>query len=262
MNDLRVTIIQSDLYWENIDANLGMFEEKIWQIQGETDLIVLPEMFTTGFSMNPQKFAEPMKSKTFRWMKQQAAQTKAVIIGSYIINEGGTFFNRLFGVYPDGQFYYYDKHHLFGLAGEDQEYSSGEKRLIVDIKGWKILPLICYDLRFPVWARSQKNEKELYEYDIVLYVANWPKPRIHAWDTLLAARAIENISYSIGANRMGVDGVNANYIGHSAVYNFLGERLAYSETEQIIQAQLSYRNLELFRSKFPFQRDADDFKIN
>ncbi|MFT6866897.1 MAG: omega-amidase [Cyclobacteriaceae bacterium] len=261
MDDLRVSIIQSDLYWENIDANLGMFEEKIWQIEAETDLIVLPEMFTTGFSMNPRKFAEPMKSKTYRWMKQQAAQTKAVVVGSYIINEGGVFFNRLFVVYPDGHFHFYDKRHLFGLAGENQDYARGERRLIVDIKGWKVLPLICYDLRFPVWSRPQKKENELYEYDVVLYVANWPKPRITSWDTLLAARAIENLSYSVGANRIGVDGVNATYVGHSAVYNFIGERLAFSESEEIIQTELSFANLDLFRSKFPFQRDADDFKI-
>ncbi|MEP0366694.1 MAG: amidohydrolase [Cyclobacteriaceae bacterium] len=262
MEDLRVTLIQSDIYWENIDANLSMFEEKIWQIEGESDLIVLPEMFSTGFTMNPEPLAEPMNSKTFRWMKQQAAQNKATIMGSYIVNVGGQFFNRLMCVHPNGSAQHYDKKHLFGLAGEDEKYSGGKERVIVEVKGWKILPLICYDLRFPVWARSQKKGENLYEYDVVLYVANWPKPRIASWDALLAARAIENIAYSIGVNRMGVDGVNATYVGHSSVYNCLGEKLAFSDKEEIIQAELSARQLELFRSRFPFQKDADDFELN
>ncbi|MFY0602243.1 MAG: nitrilase family protein [Cyclobacteriaceae bacterium] len=259
--DLRVTLIQSDIYWENVDANLGMFEEKIWQIERKTDLIVLPEMFTTGFTMSPQSLAEPMKVKTFRWMAQQASQTGATVIGSYIIKEDGKYFNRLMVVHADGSFQYYDKKHLFGLAGEDQNFAAGVDRLIVEVKGWKIFPLICYDLRFPVWARSQKTETRLFEYDVILFVANWPKQRIHSWDTLLAARGIENLSYSIGVNRIGTDGVNAQYSGHSSVYSYLGERLAYSEKEEILQVELGARRLEVFRSKFPFQKDADGFEI-
>lgn len=260
-NDLRISMIQSDIYWENIEANLSTFEEKIWQIKGETDLIVLPEMFTTGFSMNVKSLAEPMNSKTLRWMKQQAAQTKAAVVGSYIIREKNAFFNRLFCVHPNGTFQYYDKRHLFGLAGENQDYSSGNVRIILDIKGWKIFPLICYDLRFPVWSRSQKSDNNLYEYDALLYVANWPKPRISSWDVLLKARAIENISYCIGVNRIGTDGVNAEYVGHSAIYDFLGEEISFSEKEEILQTVLNARKLELFRLKFPFQNDADSFEV-
>lgn len=260
--DLSVTLIQSDIYWENIDANLGMFEEKIWQISGKTDLIVLPEMFTTGFTMNAKSLAEPMNSKTFRWMKQQAAQTKASVIGSYIIRQRDQYFNRLFCVHPDGTFQYYDKRHLFALGGEDQDYSQGSERVIIEVKGWKVLPLICYDLRFPVWARSQKTATAAYEYDVVLYVANWPKPRVASWDALLKARAIENLSYSIGVNRMGTDGVNAVYTGHTAAYDFLGESLCYAEDEAVMQVALSARKLELYRSKFPFQNEADHFTIH
>lgn len=259
MEDLRISLIQADLYWENIEANLGMFEEKIWQISGPTDLIVLPEMFTTGFSMNAGKLAEPVNSKTIRWMKQQAAQTKAAVVGSYIVREGDKFYNRLYVVYPDGSSAYYDKKHLFAIAGEGKEYSAGSKRLIVEVKGWKILPLICYDLRFPVWSRSRKSNVSLYEYDLLIYVANWPKPRVNAWDTLLASRAIENLSFCAGVNRLGTDGVNAEYVGHSAVYNYKGDRIGFSEAEDIIQVTLSAEELNSFRERFPFQVDADPF---
>lgn len=262
MEDLKISLIQADLYWETIEANLAMFEEKIWQISEPTDLIVLPEMFTTGFSMHPKKLAEPVNSKTFRWMKQQAAQTKAVIVGSYIVREGHDFYNRLYAVYPDGNAFHYDKKHLFALAGEGGEYSAGSKRLIVNVKGWRVLPLVCYDLRFPVWSRSQKTEGELYEYDLLLYVANWPKPRINAWDTLLAARAIENIAYCAGVNRIGTDGTETAYVGHSAVYNYKGDRIGFSETEDIINVTLSASELSSFRERFPFQADADRFSLD
>lgn len=260
-DDLRISLIQSDLYWEDTEANLGMFEEKIWQIRDEQDLILLPEMFTTGFTMKAKEVAEPVGTKTLRWMKQQAAQTKAVIIGSYVVKDGTDFFNRLYVVYPDGSTQHYDKKHLFVLAGEGKDYSPGTNRLICEIKGWKVMPLICYDLRFPVWSRSRKNEDSPYEYDLLLYAANWPKPRVNAWDALLAARAIENISYCAGVNRTGTDGVGADYVGHSAVYNYKGDRLAYSEKEEILSLKLGAEELNSFRERFPFQRDADHFEL-
>ena len=199
--------------------------------------------------------------EVFKWMQQQAAQTKAVIAGSYIVQENGQYFNRFCAVYPDGGAYFYDKKHLFSLAGETEGFSPGVSKMTFKIKGWKIMPLICYDLRFPVWARSRKTAEELYEYDSLLYVANWPKPRIKAWDTLLSARAIENIAYCIGVNRLGTDGVGAEYIGHSAVYNYKGEQLSFSESDEIIENSLNYRELELFRNRFPFQKDGDEFEL-
>lgn len=261
MDDLKVSIIQSDLHWENTEANLAMFEEKIWQIESHPDIIVLPETFTTGFSMKPKELAEPARTKTFKWMQQQAAQTKAVIAGSYIVQENGQFFNRLYAVYPDGGAYYYDKKHLFTLVGEDEGFTAGKSRITLKIKGWNIMPLICYDLRFPVWSRSRRSAENNYEYDCLLYIANWPKPRIHAWDTLLAARAIENTSYCIGVNRTGKDGVGANYVGHSAIYDYTGEKIAFSESEEIIESSLNYREMELFRNRFPFQKDGDEFEL-
>lgn len=260
--NLKVTYIQTDLHWEAIGANLAMFEEKIWKIGTQTDLIVLPEMFSTGFSMNPKSLAEPMNSTTFRWMKQQAAQTGAVLMGSCIISEQGKYFNRLLAIYPDGQFQYYDKRHLFGLAGEGKDYTSGKKRLTINVKGWRIFPQICYDLRFPVWARSQSSEENLYEYDVLVYIASWPVARVHAWDVLLQARAIENLSYCIGVNRIGKDGGGFQYPGHSAVIDYLGHPYNVPGNEdEIFTQELSASNLSQFRDRFPFQKDADRMAI-
>lgn len=261
IGDLKVALVQTDLHWENIGANLAMLEEKIWTIATGQDLIVLPEMFTTGFSMNPKKLAEVAGSTTLRWMKQQAAQTKATVLGSYIVREGEHYFNRLYMVHPDGKSTYYDKKHRFGLAGEDKDYTAGHRRLVVELKGWRIIPLVCYDLRFPVWSRSRKTKDVLYEYDALIYVANWPEPRVNAWDTLLAARAIENTSYAIGVNRVGVDGVGANYVGHSAVYDFKGNQQSFSAKDEIVYGSLNYSALTDFRERFPFQADADDFQL-
>ncbi|WP_421875070.1 amidohydrolase [Marinoscillum sp.] len=260
--ELKIALIQSDLHWENIDANLAMFEEKIWTIRESVDLIVLPEMFTTGFSMNPQNLAEVHNTKTFKWMQQQAAQTKAVIMGSMIVKEGTSYYNRFYAVYPDGTFKKYDKKHRFGLAGEDKDYTAGEERVILEVNGWKIFPLVCYDLRFPVWARSRKQPDSLYEYDLLIYVANWPEPRVNAWDTLLAARAIENTAYCVGVNRVGEDGVGANYVGHSAVYDYKGNAMAFSEKEEILTATITKDDLVSFRERFPFQADADEFELS
>lgn len=262
MKDLKVSLIQADLYWEEIDANLGMFEEKIWDIDEDTDLIVLPEMFTTGFSMNAEKLAEPPGAKTFKWMRQMASQKKAAITGSYIIKDGKEYFNRLFFVFPDGSSNQYDKRHTFNLAGEGEVYKAGSDRLIVEYKGWRICPLICYDLRFPVWSRSIRTKEELYEYDLLLYVANWPDGRINAWDALLKARAIENHAFCAGVNRIGTDKFPKEYPGHSAMYSFNGEKLSFSKEEGIFIVTLSVTELHQYRKQFPFQEDGDGFEIS
>lgn len=262
MKDLKISIIQSDLYWENIEANLANFEEKIWAIPDQTDLIILPEMFSTGFTMNVVKLSEPPYFKTFRWMVQMADQKKAVIMGSYIVNEKGNYFNRLYAVYPDGTYRYYDKKHLFALGKEQDFFKPGEEKTIITIKGWKICPLICYDLRFPVWSRLNPNGPNLFEYDILIYIASWPKMRINSWDTLLSARAIENQSYCIGVNRIGIDGNDLEYPGHSVVYDFFGDKQNHlGTTADICTTRLSREGLDLFRSNFPFQKEADFFNF-
>lgn len=261
MKDLRISLIQADLHWEERDANLAMFEEMIWASE-ETDLIVLPEMFTTGFSMNPQKLSELPGGHTFKWMRQMASQKKVAIVGSYIVRDQGKYFNRLYFVHPTGEAQHYDKKHLFNLATEGDHYAAGNERLIVEYLGWKIHPLICYDLRFPVWARSKKTPEATYEYDLILYVANWPDTRVNAWDALLKARAIENLSYAIGVNRVGKDGVGKNYNGHSAAYHALGSQLVFSENNvEVLSCVLSAAELEGYRRDFPFQQDADSFQI-
>lgn len=263
MKDLTIAYIQSDIYWENIDANLAMFEEKIWQLDGQVDCIVLPEMFTTGFSMAPGLLSEPMNSKTFRWMKQQAAQTNALIIGSYIVTEKSHYYNRLLAVKPDGLYHQYDKRHLYSPAGENISYTSGENKIVFNWRGWNICPLICYDLRFPVFSRSIKTSDQIYEYDALIYIASWPKPRIKAWDILLQARAIENLSYVVGVNRLGKDGNGMDYPGHSAVYNFKGEALSSAlSSEKNAIVQLPAEELLAFRKKHPFQLDSDSFTIH
>jgi len=258
MQDLKITLIQSALHWESTDANLAMFEEKIWQLKEQTDIIVLPEMFTTGFSMNAKALAEPMNFKAMRWLKQQAAQTKAVVTGSVIIRDGNRYYNRLFWAEPEGYISYYDKRHLFRMAGEEQVYSGGEKKLIKEVKGWKVCPLICYDLRFPVWSRNVNNE-----YDLLLYVANWPAARSSAWKVLLQARAVENLCYVAGVNRVGNDGNNHYYSGDSAVINYKGEVLFTEADKEVIHTHtLNYEDLKAFRHKFPAHLDADNFTIN
>lgn len=260
MQDLTVTLIQSPLYWQDVDANLAMFEEKIWTIQGQTDLIVLPEMFNTGFTMDVETCSEPMNFTTFKWMKQMAAQTRAVVTGSFIVKEDGNFFNRLIWMQPSGEYRHYDKRHLFRMANEHDHYSAGNHRLIVDLKGWKVCPMICYDLRFPIWSRNDLNPDN--QYDLLLYVANWPTPRINAWDTLLQARAIENIAYVIGVNRIGTDINNNLYNGHSIIINHKGEQLFFNEGEELLETKtLIGEQLKTFREKFPAHLDADQFTI-
>jgi omega-amidase len=258
MQDLKVTLIQSELHWQNSGANLAMFEEKIWQIKGKTDLIILPEMFNSGFTMDAKSVAEPMNFTTFKWMKQMAEQTGAVVTGSFVVKEDNNFFNRLIWMQPNGEWDKYDKRHLFRMAKENDHFSAGNSRIIKELKGWKICPLVCYDLRFPVWSRNQN-----LEYDLLIYVANWPAVRVSAWDALLKARAIENLSYTIGVNRVGEDGNGIAYDGHSSVYGPKGESIFLkNDTEDISTITLSKSDLVDFRTKFPAQMDADRFEIN
>jgi omega-amidase len=258
---LKVALIQTELFWKDKTANMAMLEEKIMNLPPEVDLIILPEMFTTGFTMDAKEVAEPMNLDTTKWMKQMAAQTNAVVTGSAIINDKGNYYNRLLWVRPDGNVGSYDKRHLFRMASEDAHYNMGMERKVFEWKGWKIMPQICYDLRFPVWSRNRVLEKEM-EYDLIFFVANWPSPRVGAWDVLLQARAVENLSYSIGVNRVGEDGNGITYSGHSGAYNHKGERLSYSEDkEDILYAELDYDSLQEYRDKFPAWMDADGFEL-
>lgn len=256
MQDLMVSLIQTPLYWEDPVANRAMLEEKIAEID-ITDVIVLPEMFTTSFTNNATQFAEPMNLHTFKWMKQLASQSGACIVGSYAVKEGTNFFNRLLWMQPDGTFYTYDKRHSFRMSDEHKVYTAGNKQLIVEYKGWKIAPFICYDLRFPVWSRNTNNK-----YDLAIYVANWPSARAHAWKSLLPARAIENISYVIGLNRIGTDGLGLDYSGDSVVQDFKGVPLAELNSEEKTETVvLSKKDLTDFREIFPAYLDGDEFKL-
>lgn len=259
--NLSITLIQSELHWQSIDANLAMFEEKIWQIGAPTDVILLPEMFNTGFTMEVKGVAEHSNGNTFRWMKQMAAQTKALMIGSFIVNDQGSFYNRLFWVEPDGDFAYYDKRHLFRMADEHHYFTMGKERLVKSWKGWKICPLVCYDLRFPVWSRNTLKDGEP-EYDLLIYIANWPEARVSAWSSLLTGRAVENLAYVAGVNRVGKDGNDISYNGCSAVIDPKGETLWAQENNEVIKTVILDSNfLRDFRKKFPAMLDADDFEI-
>ena len=262
MSTLTITGIQTILHWEDPAANLNMLEEKINSISSKTEIVILPEMFSTGFSMKPEELAETMDGETVKWMKRIATAKKIIITGSVIIEEGGKFFNRLIWALPNGQCGVYDKRHLFAYAGEDEKYTPGTKRLIASVKGWKINLLVCYDLRFPVWARQQAQE-EGPEYELLIYVANWPERRIHAWKTLLQARAIENQCYVVGVNRVGKDGNDIYYSGSSMVVDPLGEVLYRKENdEDIFTITLPKQKVDEIRSKLPFWKDGDSFIIN
>ncbi|MBN4057899.1 amidohydrolase [Olleya sp. AH-315-K02] len=256
-NELTIAIIQADLVWEHPLKNRYAFLTKIEALKDDIDLIVLPEMFTTGFTMNVSLVAETMEGDTLKWMQYLAVKKQAAIVGSIIINENNKFYNRLFFVHPTREIEYYDKRHTFTLAGEHKVFASGTKKLIINYKGWKVCPLICYDLRFPVWSRNVEN------YDLLIYVANWPKPRITAWDTLLKARAIENMSYCIGVNRVGIDAENHQYSGHSSVYDSLGELVSnFIEDKEMIEiVTLSKENLTTIKEKLKFLDDRDRFII-
>ena len=231
---MKIALIQSSLFWENPIANRNYFEEKINGISEKVDLIVLPEMFTTGFTMNPSTVAETMDGETILWLQSLAKSRNVAITGSLVIKENHNFYNRLVFVFPSGEIQFYDKRHLFTLAGEDKVYSSGKKKLIVEYLGWKICLLICYDLRFPVFSRN------IEDYDLLIYVANWPKTRINAWDILLKARAVENMCYTIGVNRIGLDDNNLEYVGHSQTVDFLGNSvLEPQENEGVFVIELN-----------------------
>lgn len=259
---LTITAIQTHLHWEDKQANLEMLEQKILDIREKTELVILPEMFNTGFSMNPEKLAENMDGETVSWMKRVAAAKKIILTGSLIIQEAGHYYNRLVWMLPNGQFGHYDKRHRFAYAGEDKQFSAGSKRLIASAKGWKINLQVCYDLRFPVWARQSPASSREPEYDLLVYVANWPERRSHAWKILLQARAIENQCYVAGVNRTGNDGNAIYHSGDSMIVDPMGEIIyTRKDDEDVFTITLDKGHLSAVREKLPFLKDADDFLI-
>jgi len=276
MPNLTVSLVQTPLFWEDKSSNLSMLEKKIFAIPEKTELIILPEMFSTGFSMQAEKLAEKMDGPSVMWLKKLSAEKRVIITGSLIIEEEGHFYNRLIWMLPNGQYGFYDKRHLFAYGSEDQHYTSGNKRLIASVKGWKVNLLVCYDLRFPVWSRQQMNinsttpgdesaptgHAQDSEYDLLIYVANWPERRNHAWKTLLQARAIENQCYVVGVNRVGNDGSSLYYSGDSMVVDAMGSVLyTKAHDEDVFTITLQKEPLEETRNKLPFLKDADRFII-
>jgi omega-amidase len=268
---LTVTTIQPDLIWEDKAANLRRLEQHILSIPQPTEVVVIPEMFSTGFSMRPEALAEPMDGPTVTWMSEIAARRKIILTGSVIIEEEGNYYNRLIWMLPNGEYGTYDKRHRFAFAGENDHYTSGHKRLIASVNGWRILLQVCYDLRFPIWSRQTPPEPvsgehpvadSALEYDAIIYVANWPERRSLAWRTLLQARAIENQSYVIGVNRVGNDGNNIYHSGDSMIFGTLGDTLYHGfGKEEVNTTTLQKESLDEVRRKFPFWRDADHFTI-
>ena len=266
MSTLTVTLIQTNLFWEERERNLAMLESKINGINEHTEIIILPEMFSTAFSMKPEQLAETMDGVTFHWMQRIAVAKKVILTGSIMVEEEGRYYNRLIWMLPNGAYGYYDKRHLFAFAKEDRHYTRGNKRLIASVKGWKINLQVCYDLRFPVWARQSAgavhSDGGFPEYDVLVYVANWPERRNHAWKTLLQARAIENQAYVIGVNRVGNDGNDIYHSGDSMVVDAMGEILYHkAHEEDVFTITLDKNVLEANRNRFPFLRDADHFII-
>lgn len=256
-SSMRLTIVQTALSWENADANRLMFSKKLAALRDSSDLIVLPEMFTTGFSMEVARLAEPMDGPTLGWMLETAAVLNAAITGSFICIENGQYYNRLVFVFPNGKYEYYDKKHLFGLGGEQESFSTGNKKLVLEWKGFRIQPLICYDLRFPVWSRNDPNQP----YDLLLYIANWPIRRALHWRSLLPARAVENQSYVAGINIVGTDGNDLEYSGDSCLYDFSGQQIfQISGKEGVFTAEISIEALQQYRRQLPFLADADAFE--
>jgi len=256
MNEtLKIALVQSSLIWENPELNRVEFTKKIKEISSETDVIILPEMFTTGFTMSPENISEIEGLKTLEWMRERALEKNAAIVGSIVFTENGSNYNRLFFVEPDGSSTSYNKRHTFTLAGENLKYVAGNDRVLINFRGFVFSPMVCYDLRFPVWSRNTDG------YDVLIYVANWPEPRIQAWDTLLKARAIENMSYSIGVNRVGFDEKGLQYSGHSSAYDSLGNQLAFSDKEEILNVVISKEHLIKTRNKLRFLEDRDQFNL-
>lgn len=263
MSDLKVTLIQTQLHWENIEENLRMFDEKINAIKERTEVVILPEMFSTGFSMQSEKLAQTMDGTAVQWMKKKAAEKNIIITGSLIIEEDGQYFNRLIWMQPNGVAGTYDKRHLFGYAGEHEHYQPGDHRLIAQVKGWKICLTICYDLRFPVWSRNVITpETGTPAYDILINVANWPERRNIAWKTLIHARAIENQCYAIGVNRVGKDGSDIYHSGDSSLIDPLGEIIyRKAHDEDVFTTTLERARLDEIRKNIPFLKDADKFQV-
>ena len=253
---MKIALLQTLLSWENPSENRDLLQNKINAISQDVDLIVLPEMFTSGFTMNPKSVAETMQGATISWLKEVAKKRNCALSGSLVIEENGNYFNRLVFVFPNGDIQHYDKRHLFTLAGENKVYKAGDDKLIFEYKGYKICPLICYDLRFPVFSRNMEN------YDILIYVANWPKPRVNAWDILLKARAVENMTYVIGVNRIGMDANNHEYVGHSQAIDYLGNYiLEPQETDEVFIIDLNKEKMLETRNKLAFLNDKDEFHI-
>jgi omega-amidase len=253
---MKVALIQMNIIWENPNENRRLLDDKINYLSEKIDLIILPEMFTSGFTMTPNLVAETMNGETILWLKNLAKAKNCAITGSLIITEDGNFYNRMVFVFPNGEMKHYDKKHLFTLAGEDKVYTSGNEKVIVNYNNWKICLQICYDLRFPVFSRNTEN------YDLLIYVASWPKVRINAWDILLKARAVENLSYTIGVNRIGTDNNNLEYIGHSQITDELGNFIIEPiENEGVFIATLDKNKILETRNKLNFLSDKDDFNL-
>jgi len=262
MSSLTLTLIQTNLFWEDKKANLEMLQQKIESIKEKTEIVILPEMFSTGFSMNAKILAEKMDGETVRWMKKIASEKKIILTGSVIIEEDGKYFNRLIWMLPNGHFGVYDKRHLFAFGDEHNHYSPGNKKLVASVKGWKINLQICYDLRFPVWSRQNPGELQ-NKYDVLINVANWPEKRSIAWKTLLRARAIENQCFVAGVNRVGEDGNKISYDGHSSIIDPLGEIIyEKNKDEDIFTFTLQKEKVIETRHKFPFWKDADFFTLS
>jgi omega-amidase len=264
MQDLKLAIVQTALFWEDPEANRSHFFEKLSGIREAVDVAVLPEMFSTGFTMNPQPVAEPMEGPTMTWMHSQAMSMNCVVTGSIVIEEQGRYYNRLIWMPPDGHYQWYDKKHLFSYAGEDKHYTPGSSKLVVKVKGWKLMPVICYDLRFPVWSKNHYHPDQGFDYDCILVVANWPASRSHAWRILLMARAIENLSYMVGVNRIGSDERGIGYSGDSAAIDPLGENLSamLPNADQVEVVTLSRCTLDSHRERFRVWADWDDFTLS
>lgn len=258
MHLLKISIVQTDIAWENKQENLRMLREKLHALRGTTEIVVLPEMFSTGFTMKSRELAEPVSGITVRILKELAADFQLALCGSFICSERSNYYNRAFFITPEGEEFYYDKRHLFRMGNEAEYFSSGNNKLIISYRGWNICLLVCYDLRFPVWSRNVNNE-----YDLLIYVASWPQARRLAWDTLLCARALENMCYVCGVNRIGVDGNKLIYNGGSVVFSAKGEVLASvpDGEEGIETVSLSLISLQQLRDKFPVWKDADAFRL-
>lgn len=258
MHPLKISIVQTDIAWENKQENLRMLREKLHALRGTTEIVVLPEMFSTGFTMKSRELAEPVSGITVRILKELAADFQLALCGSFICSERSNYYNRAFFITPEGEEIYYDKRHLFRMGNEAEYFSAGNNKLIISYRGWNICLLVCYDLRFPVWSRNVNNE-----YDLLIYMASWPQARRLAWDTLLCARALENMCYVCGVNRIGVDGNKLIYNGGSVVFSPKGEPLASvpDGEEGIETVSLSLISLQQLRDKFPVWKDADAFRL-